>query len=75
VILSVGYLNQIETNIEKSVGTNKLAFKAKKDQVEKSILKITGEIESVFKLLISFSDSTAGSDLVKERLQTLATKK
>ena len=75
VILSVGYLDKIESNIEKSVGTNKSASKAKKDQVEKSISKIASEIDSVFKLLTSFSEHTAGGDLVKERLQMLAIKK
>lgn len=75
VILSVGYLNQIEAKIEKSVGTNKSASEAKKDQVDKSISKIASEIDSVFKLLISFSDNTAANDLVKDRLQILAAKK
>ncbi len=75
VILSVGYLDQIEANIEKSVGTNKSASKSKKDLVEKSIYKITSEIDSVFKLLIGFSDNTAANELVKDRLQTLAIKK
>src|SRR3989339_1193064 len=75
VILSVGHLDKVETNIEKSLGVNQSASVAKKEQVERSISKITGEIDSVFRILSSFTDGSAGGDLVRERLQTLAVKK
>ncbi len=75
VILGVGYMDKVEDNIKKSVGTSRLFFKTKVEQLEKAISKIASEIDSVFKLSASFEDGCAGGNLVKERLQTLATKK
>ena len=75
VIGESGHMDKIETNIEKSMGSNKNAIMSKKVSLEKSIDRLKTEIEGVFRLAGTFSSDTAGSELVQEKLQALALKK
>ncbi|HXH74684.1 MAG TPA: hypothetical protein VNJ08_06940 [Bacteriovoracaceae bacterium] len=43
--------------------------------MEKAVAKIKYEIESVFNVLTSFGNGSAGSNLIQEKLQTLAERK
>ncbi len=75
ILSEPGYLDQIERNIEKSVGVDKKATKHKFDSLQKSIEKTEREIESIFKLVTNMGSGTAGADLIQDKLQTLAEKK
>ncbi len=75
VLSETGYLDQIERNIEKSVGVDKKATKHKTESLQTSIEKTEIEIESVFKLVTNMTSGTAGIDLIQDKLQKLAEKK
>ncbi len=75
VISESGHMDKIETNIEKSMGSDKKAIMSKKASLEKSIDRLKTEIEGVFRLAGAFTSDTAGSELVQEKLQALAMKK
>jgi len=75
VIGDSGSMDKIESNIEKSIGSDKKAIMSEKVSLEKSIDRLKTEIESVFRLAGTYSSDNAGSELVHERLQALAFKK
>ncbi|HXH30980.1 MAG TPA: recombinase family protein [Bacteriovoracaceae bacterium] len=75
ILKDAGYLDKIEENILKSMGTSKQSITAKKVVLEKAVAKIKNEIESVFNVLTSFGNGSAGSNLIQEKLQTLAERK
>ena len=75
VIMEAGYLNNVQANIEKSLGLKKSVAKSEKQELVKSIVKINKEIDSIFEMVSNFSGSSAGKDLIKVKLDTLAKKK
>lgn len=75
VLEEAGYLNGIEGNIKECLGLSKIAEKSKKESIKKTIQKIEGEIESVFKLATSMKGGSAGAELIQDKLQKLAEKK
>lgn len=70
-----GYLDQIELNIEKSIGVDKKASNHKLDSLTKAIHKTEHEIDSIFKLVTTMDAGTSGFDLIQDKLQKLAEKK
>lgn len=75
VVTELGYLDKIESNVEKNLGVDKAGITSKKESIDKSILKISNEIESVFRLVSSMKSDSAGTELIQEKLQSLAEKK
>lgn len=75
VLSEPGYLEQIEKNIEQSLGVDKKATKYKIETIKKAIEKTEKEIESIFKLVTNMASGSAGSELIQEKLQLLADKK
>ncbi len=75
ILSGPGYLDQINDNIEQSYGASRSASKLKKETLAKTIAKVDSEIESVFKLVTTMKDGSAGAELIQEKLQKLAEKK
>lgn len=75
ILSEPGYLDQIERNIEQSVGVDKKATQHKIESLKKAIEKTEKEIDSIFKLVTNMDSGTAGADLIQDKLQKLAEKK
>ena len=70
-----GHLDLIENNIEKSVGADRSATKAKKQTLAKAIEKTEVEIDSIFNIVSNMKSGSAGTELIQDKLQKLAEKK
>jgi len=75
VVTESGYLEKIEDNIQQCLGISDKLKKNQKEITLKSIQKIDGEIEAVFKLVTNLKAGSAGSDLIQNKLEKLAEKK
>ncbi|MDH4467991.1 MAG: recombinase family protein [Bacteriovoracaceae bacterium] len=75
VISEAGYMDNVEDEILKSIGSNKSTVECKKIALTKSLEKINHEIESIFSVMTSFTKGSAGSNLIQDKLQTLAEQK
>jgi site-specific DNA recombinase len=69
------HLDNIESNIEKSMGTSKLEMNSKKETILRAIEKVDGEIDSILKLVTNMKSGSAGFEVIQEKLQKLAEKK
>jgi site-specific DNA recombinase len=75
ILVASGYLDQIESNIEKTIGLNKESLKIKYNEIGLSIIKVTAEIESAFKLMTTFDSNTTGADFIRNKFQELTNRK
>ncbi len=75
VLEEQGYLDQINDNIQKGYGASRSTIKMKKDSLIKAVQKIDCEIESIFGLVTTMKEGSAGADLIQDKLQKLAEKK
>jgi site-specific DNA recombinase len=75
VLEEQGYLDKINDNIQKGYGASRSTIKMKKDSLVKAVQKIDGEIESIFRLVTTMKEGSAGAGLIQDKLQKLAEKK
>ncbi len=75
VIFRAGRLDAIEANLRVTLGDSHKHFASRSEILEKEIKRIDSEIEGVFRLVSSLPEAGSGAELVRERIETLASKK
>lgn len=75
IVQDSGYLDNIESNIKKAIKGSHVDVEGQRANLQKQLDQIEVEIESIFKLQMSVASGTAASNLVVEKLETLANRK
>lgn len=75
MILRAGYLDNIEANIRNLMGDQNADAFLEKDQVQKELIAIDKDIESVFKLHTEMSGNPEIKAVIREKLEKLAERK
>jgi len=75
VLLKAGYLDLVEANIRNSLKVQKKDLLALKKSIDDQVQKLSLEIDNVFKIQISMNSDSAGSTLIREKLDELALRK
>jgi site-specific DNA recombinase len=75
VLLKAGYLDIVEMNIKNSLKVQRKDFMAIKISIDGQISQLSTEIDQVFKLQLGMASESAGSTLIREKLDELANRR
>ena len=75
ILFRAGHLDQVEEDVRKSLSVGLSDLGVRRDFVNRQIAELEGELNSIIKLQMSLDMASAGAELVKEKLDQVATRK